>query len=87
MIQHLVALPGGWIADRLWGAQRAIWYGGIVIMCGHFVLAIQSVHAFFFGLLLVILGTGLLKPNVSVASDAAKRPTPGKPNDPFGSLV
>ena len=31
---YIVALPGGWIADRLWGAQRAVWFGGIVIMCG-----------------------------------------------------
>ena len=62
---YLVALPGGWIADRLLGAQRAVFFGGIIIMSGHFVLAVPSVHAFFSGLLLVILGTGLLKPNVS----------------------
>jgi len=62
---YLAALPGGWIADRLLGAQRAVFFGGIIIMSGHFVLAIPSVHAFFLGLLLVILGTGLLKPNVS----------------------
>ncbi len=62
---YMVALPGGWIADRLLGAQRAIWYGGIVIMLGHFTLAIPSIYAFFAGLLLVILGTGLLKPNIS----------------------
>ncbi len=62
---YLVALPGGWIADRLMGAQRAVLAGGIVIMCGHFVLAIPGDNAFFLGLLLVILGTGLLKPNVS----------------------
>ena len=62
---YLVALPGGWIADRLMGAQRAVLAGGIVIMSGHFVLAIPGQNAFFLGLLLVILGTGLLKPNVS----------------------
>jgi POT family proton-dependent oligopeptide transporter len=61
----VVALPGGWIADRLWGARRAIFVGGVVIMCGHFVLAIPGSAAFFGGLLLVVLGTGLLKPNVS----------------------
>ena len=63
---YLVALPGGWIADRLWGAQRAIWFGGIIIMCGHFVLAIPGLASFFSGLILVVLGTGLLKPNISV---------------------
>jgi POT family proton-dependent oligopeptide transporter len=62
---YVVALPGGWIADRLLGAQRAVFFGGIIIMCGHFVLAIPGTQAFFIGLLLVIAGTGLLKPNVS----------------------
>lgn len=62
---YVVALPGGWIADRLLGAQQAVWYGGIVIMLGHFTLAIPSPYAFFIGLLLVTLGTGLLKPNMS----------------------
>ena len=62
---YLVALPGGWIADRLLGAQRAVWFGGIIIMLGHFVLAIPSLQAFFLGLVLVVAGTGLLKPNIS----------------------
>ncbi len=62
---YVVALPGGWMADRLLGAQRAVFVGGSIIMCGHFVLAIPSTYAFFIGLLLVIAGTGLLKPNVS----------------------
>ncbi len=62
---YLVALPGGWIADRIWGAQRAVWFGGIVIACGHFVLAIPGLASFFGGLILVVLGTGLLKPNIS----------------------
>jgi POT family proton-dependent oligopeptide transporter len=62
---YLVCVPGGWIADRLWGAQRAIWVGGLIIMAGHFVLAIPGVGPFFLGLLLVVIGTGLLKPNIS----------------------
>ena len=62
---YLLSLPGGWMADRLMGAQRAIWYGGIVIMCGHFTLAIPGVTTFFLGLILIALGTGLLKPNIS----------------------
>ena len=62
---YVVALPGGWIADRLIGAQRAVFSGGIIIMTGHFVLAIPTTQAFFIGLLLVVAGTGLLKPNVS----------------------
>src|SRR5210317_1178594 len=62
---YVVALPGGWMADRLLGAQKAVFYGGIIIMSGHFVLAIPSTQAFFLGLILVVAGTGLLKPNVS----------------------
>jgi len=62
---YVVALPGGWMADRLLGAQRAVFIGGLIIMSGHFVLAIPSTQAFFIGLLLVVAGTGLLKPNVS----------------------
>ena len=62
---YFMGLPGGWIADRMIGSQNAIWYGGITIMCGHIVLAIPSQNAFFVGLILVVLGTGLLKPNIS----------------------
>jgi len=62
---YLAALPGGWIADRLIGAQRAVWYGGIVIALGHFTLAIPAGPSFYLGLMLVVLGTGLLKPNIS----------------------
>ena len=62
---YVVALPGGWIADRLLGAQQSVWYGGIIIMLGHFTLAIPATPTFGIGLMLVVLGTGLLKPNIS----------------------
>jgi len=62
---YLAALPGGWIADRLLGAQRAVWWGGWLIAAGHFSLAVPRPTFFFLGLLLVVIGTGLLKPNVS----------------------
>jgi POT family proton-dependent oligopeptide transporter len=62
---YLVALPGGWIADRLIGPQRAVLFGGIIIALGHFTLAIPNPHTFFAGLLIVVLGTSLLKPNAS----------------------
>ena len=62
---YLVALPGGWVADRLWGAQKCVWYGGMVIAAGHFILAIPQTWAFYLGLIVVVLGTGLLKPNIS----------------------
>ena len=62
---YFLGLPGGWIADRMIGSQKAVWYGGIIIMCGHLVLAIPSHPTFFIGLILVAIGTGLLKPNIS----------------------
>ena len=61
---YFMGLPGGWIADRLIGSQQAVWYGGIIIMCGHILLAIPSDSTFFIGLIFVVMGTGLLKPNI-----------------------
>jgi len=62
---YLAALPGGWVADRMFGAQRTVWYGGWIIAAGHYTLAIPRAETFYLGLVLVVLGTGLLKPNVS----------------------
>ncbi len=62
---YLVALLGGWIADRHIGQQNAILYGGFIIMIGHFLLAFTNITTFYLGLIFVVLGTGLLKPNIS----------------------
>ncbi|HXS67227.1 MAG TPA: peptide MFS transporter [Candidatus Polarisedimenticolia bacterium] len=62
---YLMSLPGGWFADRLWGAQRAVWYGGIIIALGHFTLALPWVQTFYLGLVFVVVGSGTLKPNMS----------------------
>lgn len=62
---YLLALPGGWIADRLIGQQRSVFLGGCIIALGHFSLAVPHTAGFFTGLVLIIMGTGLLKPNVS----------------------
>ncbi|MFQ5768670.1 MAG: peptide MFS transporter, partial [Acidobacteriota bacterium] len=62
---YALALPGGWIADRLVGQKKAVLYGGMVIALGHYMLAIPAQWSFFTGLFLIVLGTGLLKPNVS----------------------
>jgi len=62
---YFMGLSGGWLADRLFGGQKAVWYGGLIIMSGHIVLAIPTTSTFFVGLILVVLGTGLLKPNIS----------------------
>jgi POT family proton-dependent oligopeptide transporter len=62
---YALALVGGWIADRMIGQRKAVLYGGILIALGHYCMAVPNVSAFFTGLLLIVLGTGLLKPNVS----------------------
>jgi POT family proton-dependent oligopeptide transporter len=62
---YALALPGGWIADRLVGQRRAVLYGGVLIACGHFSMAVPSLTTFYVGLLLIVFGTGLLKPNIS----------------------
>jgi POT family proton-dependent oligopeptide transporter len=62
----MAALPGGWIADRLVGAQRAVLAGGTLMTIGNLMLAIPGPPALFFaGLVVIILGVGLLKPNIS----------------------
>jgi POT family proton-dependent oligopeptide transporter len=62
---YALALPGGWIADRLIGQRRAVLYGGVLIALGHYCLAIPAIPTFYAGLLLIVFGTGLLKPNIS----------------------
>jgi POT family proton-dependent oligopeptide transporter len=65
MLVYGACIPGGLVADRLLGHYRSILVGGIVIALGHFTMAIPRTETFFLGLGLVVIGTGLLKPNVS----------------------
>jgi POT family proton-dependent oligopeptide transporter len=63
---YLAALPGGWIADRLLGARQAVLFGGLLIALGNALLAVSSApRGFYIGLIVIIVGVGLLKPNVS----------------------
>jgi proton-dependent oligopeptide transporter, POT family len=65
---YLASLPGGWIADRWLGLRRAVFWGGVLISLGHISIALSIVFArpaFFLGLVFIVVGTGLLKPNVS----------------------
>jgi POT family proton-dependent oligopeptide transporter len=62
---YLLSLMGGWIADRLIGQQRAVIWGGVLIMLGNGCLATGNRPLFFIGLLTIVLGVGLLKPNIS----------------------
>ncbi|MBN9246731.1 MAG: peptide MFS transporter [Hyphomicrobium sp.] len=65
MAVYLLALPGGFIADRLLGAKRSVLIGGATIACGHYALAWPSAETFYLGLALIAIGTGLFKPNIS----------------------
>lgn len=62
---YLLPLAGGWIADRIVGAHRAVLIGGIIIAVGHFMMATSWSLMFWLGLLAIAVGTGLLKPNIS----------------------
>lgn len=62
---YLLALPGGWFADRAWGARKTVTIGGTVIMIGHFLLAVPARVSFFVGLVCIAVGSGLLKANIS----------------------
>jgi len=62
---YIMSLPGGWLADRVFGQRRAVLYGGMLIAAGHYSMALPMVNTFYFGLVLIVLGTGLLKPNIS----------------------
>ena len=62
---YFMVVPGGWIADNILGHQKAVLIGAVIIALGHFTLAIPLEQTFFLGLILVVLGTGLLKGNIS----------------------
>ena len=62
---YAASIPGGWVADRLVGQYASVLLGGIIIALGHFSLAFHPLPLFFFGLFLIVCGTGLLKPNIS----------------------
>ncbi|MEV0124225.1 oligopeptide:H+ symporter [Streptomyces sp. NPDC050703] len=63
---YLLAMPGGWMADRFWGPRKTVVIGASVVILGHITLALPSSASFFAGLALVALGSGLLKANISV---------------------
>jgi POT family proton-dependent oligopeptide transporter len=65
MSVYLMGIPGGFLADRWIGHYRAVLLGGIIIACGHFSMAVPGMPFFYTGLGLIVIGTGLLKPNVS----------------------
>ena len=78
----LGSLPGGWIADRLIGQRKAVFFGGIVIMLGNFILAIPATPpVFYLGLAVITVGVGLLKPNISAIVGSLYEGQPGAKRD------
>ena len=78
----LGSLPGGWIADRLIGQRNAVFWGGIVIMLGNFILAIPATPpVFYLGLAVITVGVGLLKPNISAIVGSLYEGQPGAKRD------
>lgn len=62
---YIMSLPGGWVADRLIGQRQAVFVGGVIITLGHISLMFHGLTTFYLGLFLIVIGTGLLKPNIS----------------------
>jgi POT family proton-dependent oligopeptide transporter len=84
---YLFCVPGGWIADRILGQRHAVWYGGILIAVGNCILALPaSRNIFYLGLMIIVLGVGLLKPNVSAVVGALYKDQPGYRRDAGFSL-
>jgi len=71
---YFTAIPGGWIADRLLGLRNAVLAGGILIALGHYSMFLNRLPFFYAGLVLISLGTGLLKPNISAIVGALYAP-------------
>ena len=65
MFVYVASIPGGWIADNILGQKKSVLYGGILLVAGHSILAVEQMWAFYTGLGLIIAGVGMLKPNIS----------------------
>lgn len=65
MLVYVMSIPGGLVADKIFGQKKSVLYGAIILCLGHGTLAIDASWSFYAGLILIILGVGLLKPNIS----------------------
>lgn len=74
MLVYIVSIPGGIIADKLLGQKKTVLWGGIILVAGHSILAIEEMWAFYTGLGLIIAGVGMLKPNISTMVGGLYKP-------------
>ncbi len=65
MLVYMMSIPGGWLADKVFGAKKSVFIGGVLLVIGHGILSIEEMWAFYSGLLFIVLGVGMLKPNIS----------------------
>ena len=65
MMVYVMSIPGGIIADKLLGQKKSVLVGGILLLFGHSILAVEAMWAFYTGLVLIVCGVGMLKPNIS----------------------
>ena len=65
MLVYFLSIPGGILADKVLGQKKTVFIGGILIAAGQFTLAIHSIETFYTGIILLVLGVGCLKPNIS----------------------
>jgi proton-dependent oligopeptide transporter, POT family len=65
MMVYVMSIPGGIIADKLLGQKKSVLVGGILLVAGHSILAVEEMWAFYTGLVLIVCGVGMLKPNIS----------------------
>jgi Dipeptide/tripeptide permease len=65
MMVYVMSIPGGIIADKILGQKKSVLVGGIFLVAGHSILAVEAMWAFYTGLILIVSGVGMLKPNIS----------------------
>lgn len=74
MLVYVASIPGGWLADKFFGQKKSVLYGGILLVLGHSILAVEQMWAFYTGLTLIIAGVGMLKPNISTMVGGLYKP-------------
>lgn len=74
MFVYVASIPGGWLADKVFGQKKAVLIGGILLVLGHGILSFEQMWAFYSGLALIVAGVGMLKPNISTMVGGLYKP-------------